>query len=82
MENSFQNEKLRAIEQLHEMNRRALNKAQKNETDFKSQKSTVAAFAKSINIPPDVLLILGLIFVLSQEKCDKWLVLALVFLLV
>ena len=79
----FQNDKQRAIEQMREMNKRATSDLHcTNEYNQCTQKTLERNFINGINIPQDALLIFGLIFILSKEKCDKLLLLALLYILV
>lgn len=71
---NFSQDKEHAIEQLREMNRRATQPSAADSRQIKnSQPGT--------NIPSDALLILGLILILSNENCDKLLLLALLYIM-
>lgn len=79
----FQNDKQRAIDQMREMNKRATSDQHyTNEYNQCTQKTLERNLINGINIPQDALLIFGLIFILSKEKCDKLLLLALLYILV
>lgn len=81
---NFKAAKDKAIDELYQMNRRATENA-----DLKHQNSSSAPFnnskklLKNFNLlnSDDELIILGLIMVLSKDCHDKWLFLALLYIL-
>lgn len=81
---NFKAAKTRAIDELYEMNKRASKNA-----DFKPQKSPHTPsengknLLKNFNLlnSDDELIILGLIIFLSKDCHDKWLFLALLYIL-
>lgn len=74
-DNSFFQNKQRAIEQLREMNKRA------KQPNDQNKKNKISASAQGINIEQDTLLILDLILILANDDCDNLLILALLYLL-
>ena len=79
--NNFSQNKQRAIEQMREMNKRAKQPCSSNENQEHIEKKSAQNAEFGINIPSDTLLILGLILILSNENCDKLLLLALLYIL-
>lgn len=85
----FAAEKQRAAQRMREMDARSKfkpasagqsGKAGNMPPDFLGQ--TNIPFLKDLNLDSDVLLILGLVLVLSAEKSDKLLLLALLYILI
>lgn len=80
----FSHDKQRAIEQLREMNKRAV-KTEPLTTDGTAQNSKKASKNLSdnfkISMSSDDILIVALILILSQDCHDKWLFLALFYIL-
>ena len=80
--NNFSQNKQRAIEQMREMNKRAKQPCSSAEHQECSEKKPAQNTEFGINIPSDTLIILGLILILSNENCDKLLLLALLYILI
>lgn len=79
---NFYNDKQRAIEEILDMNKRAKTVGDVFLSDSNNvcnhfEKNSIS----SINIPSDALLIMGLIFILSDDNCDKMLIFALLYIL-
>lgn len=69
----------RAVDEMLDMSKRA--KQAQNNRKIESEKPEPKKLMSSINIPSDTLLILGLILILSNENCDKLLLLAMLYIL-
>lgn len=69
----------RAVDEMLDMSKRA--KQAQNNRKSENEKTEPKNSMASINIPSDTLLILGLILILSNENCDKLLLLAMLYIL-
>ena len=69
----------RAVDEMLDMSKRA--KQAQNNRKSENEKTEPKNSMVSINIPSDTLLILGLILILSNENCDKLLLLAMLYIL-
>ena len=69
----------RAVDEMLDMSKRA--KHAHNNRKIEREKPEPKNSMSSINIPSDTLLILGLILILSNENCDKLLLLAMLYIL-
>lgn len=78
---NFSDCKQRATQELLEMNKRAQQSGNTQNHQNGAASPATQNLIKSINIPSDALLVLGLVFILSNENCDKMLLLALLYIL-
>ncbi len=87
MSDDFLNAQQQAAEELLEMSRRSKYKStrqQKEEINHNATSPPVLniKLPQGIAVQSDALLILGIILILSSEKSDKWLFLALLYILI
>lgn len=87
---NFNLEKQRAAERLKELNERSKYRQSNTQNTAKATMPEKSGFLSGFNIPflssmgidSDIALILGLILILSSEKSDKLLLLALLYILI